>query len=71
MITKTKWKELLWDIDYEKKHTWFCENNPTKLYIRMLLLILLTPVFAVIDILLFPFEIGLYFFNKYMRGDFK
>lgn len=69
MITKNAWEDLLCEIDCIKRCFRESTERVRNIYIKMLLLISITPAYICFDIVLAPFEIGFYFFDRYMRGD--
>lgn len=72
MITKNAWEELLWKMKCAKEHPYAWQDwEINDMYLNLIILIVGSPLVILLDIVLAPFEIGLYFFNKYMRGDFK
>lgn len=69
MITKSIWEDCLADLKWQKN----CSNsklreNEILLFAGLCVLPLLTPILILFDLLLLPFEIGFYFFKKWLRS---
>lgn len=71
MITKCLWVEVLHDIlDLKALHEIYKEHYVDKksleIYLQVLFIIPITPLTVLFDLLISPFEIGYYFFHKWI-----
>ena len=71
MITKCMWEDVLLEIlNLKALHEIYVEHYVDKksleMYAKVLLLIPITPFTVLFDLLISPFEIGYYFFHKWI-----
>ena len=72
MITKSMWEEFLFVLKWQKEHyNEFIQDKDVMLYFLLCLLPILSVISILLDLLLLPFEIGYYFFKKWIRSDIK
>ena len=68
MLTIAAWKEMIEDIRFEKE---FCKNQPKSeyvdLYLGTLAAICFTPIVIAVDVIILPFEIGYFFFERWIK----
>ena len=70
MIIKSLWEGHLAEIRWHKKHkTYLLVSNDVDAYIAVICLVILTPIIGIVDLILLPFEIGFYFFKKWINQD--
>lgn len=65
MIVRFLWEEMIDEIRWFKEYPKVSEDR-LELFGKLLCVCFITPVALFIDILLLPFEIGYYFFNKWL-----
>lgn len=69
MITKSIWEDCLFDLKWQKEHcSRYSKKDDAILYFSLCVLPLISVIFILIDLLLLPFEIGFYFFEKWLKN---
>lgn len=66
MIIKSLWKDSLDEICWRKSSVMYDDVN---VYLGLICLGILTPIIGIVDLILLPFEIGFYFFKKWINQD--
>ena len=72
MLTISVWKSMLCDIKDLKRCNdlyvgHYVDELSLKLYLQLLILIPFTPIIVIADLLIIPFEISYYSFNKWIK----
>lgn len=70
MLSIKNWKEFIFDYEYEKEKIQRRFNWQLDLYINLLMTVGLTPIFLIVDLLIFPFEVGYLIFKKIINKRF-
>lgn len=70
MLSIKNWKEFIFDYEYEKEKIRRRFNWQLDLYINLLMTVGLTPIFLIVDLLIFPFEVGYLIFKKIINKRF-
>lgn len=70
MLSIKNWKEFIFDYEYEKEKIQRRFNWQLDLYINLLMTVGLTPIFLIVDLLIFPFEVDYLIFKKIISKRF-
>ena len=70
MLSIKNWEEFIFEFGWQKDRMHREYNWQLKLYMNLLMTVGLTPVLLIVDLLIFPFEIGYVIFKKIISKKF-